>query len=538
MEQLKKNDLFEAVFDGYTAEGAAVCRRDGLAVFVPGGLSGERALVRAVKVHKTYAFGRLERVLEPSPHRVAPDCPHWPACGGCDFRQMDYGEELRLKAARVRDALTRLGGFTLDIPEIVPSPETAHYRNKAQFPVGAAEGRAVFGFFRSRSHELVPLKTCALIRPEAAALAAAVCRWADEQGVLVYNEETNSGLLRHVYVRSGDGHLLTVVSAGPLPTGDALAAAARAACPDLRGVVVNYNSAPGNRILGDRCETLWGEGRLRDTLLGRTYRLSPLSFYQVNRPQAEALYQAALDLSGLDGDQDALDLYCGVGTITLTLAARCRSVVGVEIVADAVRDAERGAEENGVRNVRFLCGDAGTAAAKLAAEGFRPAVVVCDPPRRGLDGPCLDAIATLRPKRIVYISCDPAALARDAKLLRAQGWELGTVRAFDLFPRTANVETVVLLSQQHVDHHIELDLDELDATSAETKATYNEIQQYVLKETGLMVSNLYIAQVKKKCGIEVGESFNKPKSENAKQPKCPVEKEKAIKDALVHFGMI
>lgn len=447
MDGLKKNDLFEAVFDGYTAEGAAVCRRGGMAVFVPGGIRGERALVRAVKVHRTYAFGRLERLLAPSPHRIDPDCPHFPACGGCDFRHMDYAEELALKAARVRDALTRIGGFDLPLPEIVPSPQTAQYRNKAQFPLGCAEGRAVFGFYRSRSHALIPLQSCALIRPEAVALARAVCGWADAHGVPVYDEESGRGLLRHVYVRSGDGHLLTVVSAGPLPQTAALAEAARAACPALRGVVVNYNADPGNRILGARCETLWGDGTLRDTLLGRVYDLSPLSFYQVNRPQAEALYTAARALSGLDGTEDALDLYCGVGTITLSLADRCRTIVGVELVPDAVRDAERNARANGVANARFVCGDAGTAAKALAAEGFSPAVIVCDPPRKGLDQSCLDAVATLAPRRVVYISCDCAALARDAKLLREKGWELRAVRAFDLFPRTANVETLAVLER-------------------------------------------------------------------------------------------
>lgn len=444
-----KNAVFEAKIEGYTAEGAGVCRVGGMAVFVPGTISGERCRVRIVKALKTYAFGRLEEVLTPSPHRVTPDCPHFPVCGGCDFRHMDYAEELRLKALRVHDALCRIGGFSLEIPEIVPAPETDGYRNKAQFPLREEAGHTVFGFFRSHSHQLVPLSSCALGQTEALALARAVCSWADENRVETYDENTHGGLLRHVYVRSGEGgHHLTVVTAARPAAADTLPTYARAVCPTLCGVALNYNPEPGNRVLGTRCETLWGKGTLSDVLLGNTYRLSPLSFYQVNKVQAERLYTAAAELSGLDGTQDALDLYCGVGTITLTLAPRCRKIVGVEIIPDAVRDAQDNAARNGIKNVRFLCGDAGNAARALAEDGFMPEVIVCDPPRKGLDESCLSAIATLSPKRIVYVSCDCASLARDARLLGERGWKLETVRAFDLFPRTANVETVVLLSQR------------------------------------------------------------------------------------------
>lgn len=444
---IEKNMIFEAVIDGYTAEGAGVCRADGMAVFVPGAISGERCRVRIVKALKNYAFGRLEEVLVPSPHRITPDCPHFPLCGGCNFRHMDYEEELRQKAERVRDALQRIGGFEIDTPEVVPSPETCGYRNKAQFPLGTVDGHAVFGFYGSRSHRLIPLKDCALGRPEAVELARAVCRWADENSVPVYDEATGQGLLRHVYVRSGAGHHLTVVVTKKPKAAKLLSAYAQAACPGLSGVVLNYNPEPGNRVLGTRCETLWGEDALTDTLLGNTYRLSPLSFYQVNKAQAEQLYTAAAELSGLDGTQDALDLYCGVGTITLTLAPRCRQIVGVEIVPEAVKDARDNAARNGVENTRFICGDAGTAAQALSEEGFSPEVIVCDPPRKGLDAACISAIETLAPKNIVYISCDCASLARDARLLKEKGWDLTAVRAFDLFPRTAHVETVVLMSR-------------------------------------------------------------------------------------------
>lgn len=444
---IEKNQSYEVGIEGYTAEGTGVCRVDGMAVFVPGTLAGERCRIKIVKVLKNYAFGRLEELLSVSPHRIAPDCGNYPACGGCDCRHMDYEEELRFKAQRVYDALCRIGGFELDMPEIVPSLQVSGYRNKAQFPLGMINNQAAFGFFRSRSHQLIPMQSCALGRPEALALAQAVCRWADAHGITVYDEGTQKGLLRHVYVRSGEGHQLTVVVTAKPKALTQLVEYAQDACPDLRSVVLNYHAEPGNRVLGARCETLWGEPTLSDTLLGNTYCLSPLSFYQVNKAQAEQLYTAAAEFSGLDGTQDALDLYCGVGTITLTLASRCREIVGVEIVSDAVRDARDNASRNGIKNARFLCGDAGTAAQTLAEEGFAPAVIICDPPRKGLDAACISAIETLRSEKIVYVSCDCASLARDARLLREKGWELTKVKAFDMFPRTRHVETVVLMSR-------------------------------------------------------------------------------------------
>lgn len=447
---IEKNSIFEADIAGYTAEGFGVCRINGMAVFVPGAIFGERCRIKIVKVLKTYAFGRLEEILISSPHRTESDCPNFPVCGGCDFRHMDYEEELHLKAQRVHDALCRIGGFNLPLPEIVPAQEINGYRNKAQFPLGKEAGHTVFGFFRSRSHQLVPLTRCALGQPEATKLAHAVCQWADKYGISIYDENTKTGLLRHVYIRSGMGHHLTVVTAAKPQKTDQLITYARESCSDLSGVVLNYNSDPGNRVLGSRCEVLWGEEYLEDTLLGNLFRLSPLSFYQVNKAQAEQLYTAALEFSGLDGTQNALDLYCGVGTITLTLAPHCRQIVGVEIVPDAVRDAQDNAVRNGAANVRFVCGDAGTAAKALAVEGFKPEVIICDPPRKGLDESCLSAIETLMPDKIVYISCDCASLARDAGLLRGYGWELSLVRAFDLFPRTANVECVCLFKRASV----------------------------------------------------------------------------------------
>ena len=451
----EKNQTVTLTVEGYTAEGLGVGRtEEGMAVFVPGAARGDRLEALLVKVKKTYAFGKLLRVLEPSPHRVEPDCPVFDKCGGCDFRHLTYEEELRLKAERVRDAMERIGGFAASLPEIVPSPAVAGYRNKAVFPLGEDDGQIVFGLYRSRSHALVPVISCAIQTKEACALAAAVCRWAEECGASVYDERTHTGLLRHVAVRQGAGgcQLTVIAAADALPREDRLVSLAREAVPALQGVILNVNKTPGNRILGDTCRTVWGEDRLTDTLAGHAFSLSPLSFYQVNHGQTEQLYAYAASLAAPSGDTAALDLYCGVGTITLTLADRCREVVGVEIVPAAVEDARQNAARNGVGNVRFLCADAGQAAERLAEEGFQPEVIVVDPPRKGLDEAAVRAICRMAPARVVYVSCDCASMARDARLLRELGgYAPVALKAFDMFPRTANVETVCLLYRQKKD---------------------------------------------------------------------------------------
>ena len=293
-------------------------------------------------------------------------------------------------------------------------------------------------------------------------------------------------------------------------------------------------------ILGDRYRTLWGRDTLTDTLCGHTFRLSIPSFYQVNRDQAQVLYRRAVDYAGLTGTELVLDLYCGAGTITLTMADKAKKVIGAEIVSAAVENARENAAANGIENAEFFCGDAGDIASKLAAEKLHPDVICVDPPRKGLAPEVIDAMARMGPQRIVYVSCDPATLGRDVKLLAQKDYRLARATAVDLFPGTAHVETVCLLSKLQSKEHIEIEvkMDELDLTAAEKKATYEEIKAYVLEHTGLKVSHLYIAQVKQKCGIIERENYNKPKSENAKQPQCPPEKEKAIMEALKHFGMI
>ena len=314
-----------------------------------------------------------------------------------------------------------------------------------------------------------------------------------------------------------------------------------AADANVTGIVVNYNTKKSNVILGERFETLYGEGYLEDMLLGLTFRLSPAAFYQVNHDQAERLYEKAIEFAGFTGKETALDLYCGSGTITLCLARHVKTVYGVEIVDAAIRDAKENARRNEITNAEFFCADAGQAAIQFARDGVKPDVIVVDPPRKGVSEDVIEAMAQMSPERIVYVSCDPATLARDIARLREKGYEAKKAHCFDLFPRCAHVETVVLLSKGEVDSkkiRVELSLEDMDMSEFQDGATYTQIKDYVLEHSGLKVSNLYISQIKRKCGIGVGKNYNLPKSEDSRQPQCPPEKEKAIREAFKYFGII
>ena len=540
MPALEKNRIYRAHIDGYSSEGLGIARIDGQVVFVHGAVRGETCDVLVMKVLKNAAFGKIAALAEPSPARRQPDCPYYGRCGGCDFRHMSYEEELWAKRARVQDALTRIGGAEVTVEEILGAEQPLHYRNKSIYPISPA---GEVGFYRARSHQVVHVEHCLIQKPEADALAQAVRDYIARFQVEPYNEATGRGLLRHLYVRTscrGESLACLLVNGSRLPHEQELVAMLRAAAPGVCGVVLGENTRRGNAILGDRYRTLWGRDYLTDTLCGLELRLSVPSFYQVNHDQAQRLYEKALEYAGLTGRELAVDLYCGAGTITQVLARRARHVIGGEIVPEAIRDAEDSARRNGVGNVEFLCGDASRLAAELRQRGLRPDVICVDPPRKGLAPDVVEAAASMEPERIVYVSCDPATLARDVARFAPLGYRPVRACAVDLFPGTAHVETVCLLSKLQSKEHIEIEvkMDELDLTSAESKATYEEIKAYVLEHTGLKVSHLYIAQVKQKYGIIERENYNKPKSENAKQPQCPPEKEKAITEALRHFGMI
>ena len=555
--QLKKNDEIQLNITALTSEGSAIGRKDGVPIFVRGGVPGDVVTAHIIKAKKNYAVARLQQVLEPSPHRVESDCPVSAQCGGCAFRTVDYAEELRFKQQRIDDAFQRIGHLDLQVEGVLAAPDTVRYRNKAQYPVQLQDGRPVAGFYAYKSHRVVPTGDCLLQCTDFSAGVAACLQWAEEHQISVYNEETGTGLLRHLYFRKGQatGQVLAciVINGTDLPGGDALCAALRAAVPGLVGVVLNSNTRRTNVILGDRDWVLWGKGELLDKLCGKTFAIGPHAFYQVNHDQCEHLYALAGDFAGLTGDQVLLDLYCGVGTIGLTLADRCRRLIGVEVVPQAVENARENARRNGIENAEFLCADAAGAATQLAFQGVRPDVAIVDPPRKGCAPEVFAAIDKMGIERLVYVSCDPATLARDLALLATMGYIARRACGVDLFPRTPHVETVVLLSHKKPDGHINVKVEfgegegkvPLDniAKRAETykpkeRVTYKMIKEYIEAKYGFKVHTAYIAEVKRDLGLPMYDAPNAV--EELKQPrKHPtVEKVEAIKDALKHFEVI
>ncbi len=444
---LEKNKIYRARIEGYTSEGLGVARIDGQAVFVHRALRGEDCDVLLLKVLKNAAFGKVVKVHEPSFHRVEPDCPYYGKCGGCDFRHMDREEELYAKKTRVQDALRRIGGSDVQVEEILAG-ERLHYRNKSQFPI-AADGTV--GFYKARSHQVIPVENCLLQKVDTNNVQLKFDRYIRLYNVSCYDERTRQGLLRHLYVRSnGAGESLVCIFANgrELPHEAELVALLREASPRIVGVVLGVNTQPTGAILGKEYRILWGTDVLTDELCGLTFRLSVPSFYQVNREMAEVLYDKAVEFAALTGTETVLDLYCGAGTITQVMARHAGRVIGAEIVPEAIEDAKANAKRNGVENVEFFCGDASAVAADFAAKGLRPDVICVDPPRKGLAPEVVRAAAQMAPRRIVYVSCDPATLARDVKLLAAEGYGAVRAAAVDMFPGTANVESVVALERR------------------------------------------------------------------------------------------
>ena len=541
MEVWKKNASLTLEITGYTAEGMGVARWDGRVVFVPGTILGERWEVQLLKIKTNVAWGRAVRLLAPSPERVALDCPLAGRCGGCQYRHMTYEEELRAKRQRVQDALSRVGGVSLELPQVLGAETPLRYRNKVQFPVAQEKRGLAVGYYRARSHDVLDVDDC-LLQPEAVTtLRRAFKGWMERYRVPAYDEGTCQGLIRHLYVRTnqaGEALCCVVANGTRLPHAPELVQALRQAVPTLAGLVLNTNTKDTNVILGPNYRTIWGRDFLEERLCGMTFRLSVPSFFQINRAQTERLYAQALEFAGLTGRETVLDLYCGIGTISLALAQRAGQVIGAEIVPEAVQDAQANAARNQVDNARFLCGDAGEAAFQLAAEGVRPQVICVDPPRKGLAPEVPEILASMAPERIVYVSCDPATLARDVKRFGELGYPAVKAQAVDLFPRTAHVETVVLLSKGEIDSNkvrVEFSLEDMDMSGFQKGATYEQIKEYVLEKHGLKVSSLYISQVKRKCGLDVGQNYNLSKKEDAKVPQCPPEKEAAIMEALKHF---
>ena len=450
MAGIRKNTVHTLDITGYTTEGMGVARLEGRVVFVPFTVRGERWRVRLEKVNKNVAWGRGMESLLPSPERLESDCPLFGKCGGCQFRHMTYAEELRAKGRRISDALERVGHTTLDLPPVLGAEDPFRYRNKVQFPVARGKKGLSVGYYRGRSHDVLDAPDCPL-QPEAVTrLRAAFKDWMEAYNVPAYDEGTGKGLIRHLYVRTssrGESLVCVVANGDKLPHGDELAEALRRAESGLAGLVLSVNTRDTNVILGDKYAVLWGRDWLEEELCQLSFRLSVPSFFQINRAQTEALYGVALDLAGLTGTETVLDLYCGIGTISLALARRAGRVIGAEIVPEAVENARRNAADNGIENADFFLGDAGAVAAKLAAERLHAHVVVVDPPRKGLGEEVVTAIAQIAPDRVVYVSCDCATLARDIQRFRAAGYTLQKAAAVDLFPRTEHVETVALISK-------------------------------------------------------------------------------------------
>lgn len=546
---LQKNQILTLRIERLSSDGSGVAHSaDGEAVFVPGTAPGDEARVRIVKDCGRYAFGILDELLTPSPDRIPVDCPVAGPCGGCSLRHLDYAAELRAKQESVLDAFRRIGGLEVPVLDILPSPEVDRYRNKVQFPVGVDKnGAPCIGFFAGRTHRIVPCPDCKLQPSVLNEIGNALCAFFAQQGIRPYDEQSGKGLVRHIFLRRGahSGQIMVclVCTRAKLPHAEQLCTALREQFPAISTILLNVNAKNTNVILGSENHILYGPGYIEDTLCGVPVRLGPLSFYQVNTLAAERLYGVAAQYAQLTPDDTLLDLYCGMGTIGLSMAGQCRELIGVEIVPEAIESAKANAARMGeavAAKSRFFCADAGQAATQLAAEGLHPDIVMLDPPRKGCDEATLSAVVRMAPRRVVYVSCNPATAARDAAWLEQNGYHAEKVQPVDLFPRTKHVEAVLLLSKLNVDHRIEVEvsMDELDVTAAESKATYNEIRNYVWEHHQLKVSNLYIAQVKQKYGIIERENYHKAKNENAKQPQCPKEKEDAIVEALKHFQMI
>ena len=455
---LIKNQIYEATIVDYTAEGQGVAKIEGCAVFIPNAIVGEKCTVRIEKAQKTWAAGKIVELLEKSPHRVNRECPVAKLCGGCDFWHMDYEEESRLKADRVKAALNRIGGENLTELPILSAPTCYGYRNKAQYPVAAKKGRAYTGFYRAGTHSVVESGRCLILPEITDKVKDAVLDYVNQYRITVYDEQTGKGLLRHIFVRKGEvsGQILVclTVNGRKLPHVPDLIDRLKQ-IPGFTTLVISVNTKDTNIILGDEFITLYGPGYIEDTLCGLKFRLSPRSFYQVNHHQAQRLYQAAIELAGITKDDTVLDLYCGVGTITLSMAAAAGKVIGVEVIPQAVADAKDNAKRNGIENAEFFCGDAGEAALALAKEGIHIDVAVVDPPRKGLSADAIEALAQIAPRRIVYVSCDPATLARDVALLKERGYQLQKALAADLFPRCAHVESIVCLTRENI-HQMKL----------------------------------------------------------------------------------
>lgn len=452
MDTLQKNQIHTAQITGYASDGAGVCRICGRAVFVKNAIPGEIWDVNILKVTASAVYGRGEICRSPSPARQKPLCLVYRKCGGCSLQHMTYEEELRMKLGRVNDALERIGGLGFQISEILGSEQPDHYRNKAIYAVADVDGKAKKGFYRSATHELIPVEHCLLQSELADRAAETVCRWMNEHHFPAYSEQNGKGTVRHIFTRvarnTQDAVICIVTARGFGALTEDLIQTLRTDCPELTGIVLCVNKNKGNVVLDGKFHTLWGKAEMDDILCGLRFEIAPQAFYQIHPAQAERLYQRAVEYAVVSSSDQILDLYCGAGTITLCLAGRAGHVIGAEIVPEAIENAKQNAHINQILNAEFLCADAGEAAQMLAERGLKPDCITVDPPRKGLSAQAIEAILSMSPERIVYVSCDPGTLARDLKQFCANGYELKAGTTVDMFPHTPHVETIVLLQRE------------------------------------------------------------------------------------------
>ena len=553
---MNKNDIVTVEITDIGVSGEGIGHVDGYTLFIKDAVIGDVVEAKVMKAKKNYGYARLMKVVTSSEYRVEPKCAFARRCGGCQIQEMSYERQLVFKDQKIRGNLERIGGFTKEQIEAVMQPVVGMehpfgYRNKAQFPFGTdKEGNPITGFYAGRTHDIIANTDCALGVEQNQEILEIILQYMRENKIKSYDEKTGKGLIRHALIRYGfktkEIMVCLVVNGKKLPKAERLIEKL-IQIDGMTSITISSNTRRDNVIMGDSYEILWGQGYITDYIGNVKYQISPLSFYQVNPVQTEKLYGLALEYADLKGDETVWDLYCGIGTISLFLAQKAKQVYGVEIVPQAIEDAKENAKINQIDNAEFFVGKAEEVLPEYYADYAREHngetahadVIVVDPPRKGCDETLLETIVKMQPEKVVYVSCDSATLARDLKYLCANGYEIMVCRGVDQFPQSVHIETCVLLSKLKSTPHIEVDieLDEMDLSKAESKATYAEITQYVLENTGLNVSRLYIAQVKRKHGLIERINYNVGDGKS-RVPQVTPEKEKAIEDALRHFQMI
>ena len=554
-----KNDTVRLIITDIGTNGEGIGRVDGYTLFIKDAIIGDEVEAKIIKAKKNYGYARLMNIITPSKDRIEPVCPVARQCGGCQIQEMDYQAQLRFKQELVKNNIERIGHISdYQMMPVIGMDEPFHYRNKAQYPVGMdKDGNIVMGFFAGRTHHIIDNTDCALGAKINSRILGIIKEYMQDNKIKPYDEDKHAGTVRHILIRNGyhtdQIMVCLVINAESIKNSDDLVRRLK----DIDGmtsIMININRNKTNVILGDTCKTLWGKSYIEDYICDIRYQISPLSFYQVNPKQTEKLYSKALEYAGLTGNETVWDLYCGIGTISLFMAAKARKVYGVEIVPQAIEDAKNNARLNNIDNAEFFVGKAEEVVPAFyeelsrkaangdeeAKRGIHPDVVVVDPPRKGCEETLLETVVKMSPKRMVYVSCDSATLARDLKFMEEHGYKVEKVQAVDQFGNTVHVETVVKLSLKKDTPKIEVTMepDEESNYTPQEKATYSKIKEYVKNKYGVNVHTSYIAQVKRMCGLDMGENYNKSKKEKPEVKQCPQEKVEYIKDALRHYKLI